>query len=1002
MTKPTRIRAVLAASWALIPMLAYGQRDTQEFNHDWKFAKGEQPEAARQLSFDDSAWQSIRLPHDWAIAGPFIPDGNGGTGKLPWQGVGFYRKVFTPKGSAGQRVYFDFDGVMAFPKVYVNGHLAGEWNYGYMSFRVDATPFIRFGERNVIAVEVDTRKHQSRWYPGAGIYRKVTLTVTNPVQIAHWGNYVSTPAVSDGRATVRVQTAVDNHESAPQNITVDVTLLDPSGKQVAAGTKNGAAPANGSTTVDQQLLVANPQRWDVSKPVLYTAVVTLRNGNAALDKESIPFGIRTFRFTADDGFYLNGKRVQLHGVCLHSDLGALGMAFNVRAMERELEIMKDMGVNAVRTSHNPPAPELLDLCDRMGIFVWDEAFDKWNATGDNSDGVAGVIPNAERQITRLVQRDRNHPSIFVWSVGNEIGTSADETSDGMSFGRLAAMREMVLKQDATRPVGIACHTPNTVSQAVYDPLDLTGWNYGHRYDRYREMYPDKPILYSESASAYSTRGYYALPIPNGKGDLGGGNRFVSSYDLNAAGYSDIADAEFALMERDKFVAGEFVWTGFDYLGEPSPVRDARSAYFGIVDLAGIPKDRFYLYRSYWRPNENTVHILPHWNWPGREGKSVPVFVYTNGDSAELFLNGKSLGKRTKGAIPPKPRNAALGKPATASSGANAGLAVDEDAATEWRAEAAGTPAWLQVDLGSVQPVKQVDVTLGSTAGGAGYEVKVSSDGAAWTTAATVAARAAFGGRGSAGGTGGAPGAAAGRGSAAATGAPAGAGRGGPAATVAAAAGRGGAAGMGAGGFGGPSEPTSLETDARARYVRVEFTQLQANGAAALRNLAVYPTRHVADYYDVTYKYRLRWDDVTYEPGELKAVAYKGTQKIGEQVMRTAGAPASIRLTPDRTALSATGEDLSFILVEAVDAQGNVAPLADNSVQFDVQGPGEIAGIDNGDETSYESFQGNQHKLFFGTAMLIVRAKEGQVGRIQVTARAAGMSAGNATLNSAAR
>jgi beta-galactosidase len=952
---------VVAGALLLIPGLAFGQREVSDFDRDWKFTKGDQPDAARQLSFDDASWQPVRLPHDWAIAGPFDPNGNGNTGKLPWQGVGWYRKTFTPTGAAGQRVYLDFDGVMAFPKVYINGQLAGEWNYGYTSFRIDATPYVHFGQRNVIAVQVDTRRHQSRWYPGAGIYRKVTMTVTGAVHIAHWGAYVTTPAIGDGRATVRVQTTVENHQTADRNVTVDVTVLDPGGKEVAKGTKNGAARANGNATVDEQILLANPRRWDLAKPNLYTAVVTLRSGTTTLDKETVPFGVRSFQFTANDGFYLNGKRVQLHGVDLHHDLGALGSAFNLRAFQRELEIMKDMGANALRTSHNPPAPEVLELCDRMGIFVWDEAFDKWNATADNVDGVAGILPNAERQLTSMVQRDRNHPSIFVWSVGNEIGTSVDETSDGMSFGRLAAMRAMVLKQDDTRPVTVACHTPGTVAQAVYDPLDLTGWNYAHRYDRYRETYPEKPILYSESASALSTRGFYAFPIPGTKGDYPQGTKYVSSYDLNAPGYSDIADAEFALMEKDRFVGGEFVWTGFDYLGEPAPARDSRSSYFGIVDLAGIPKDRFYLYKSYWRPDETTIHILPHWNWPDRVGKSVPVFVYTNGDSAELFLNGKSLGKRTKGVVPPKPANVAHGKSATASSGDNAGRATDGDVASQWSAAAAGSNAWLQVDLGSVQPVKQVNLALGSAAAGSGYEVKLSSDGSTWTTAATVAARPTGGGRG----------------------------------------GRGGAGG-GGGGNAGNDEPASFETDGPARYVRVEFTQVAATGTASIRELNVYPARYVNEYYDVTYKYRLRWDDVNYQPGELKAVAYKGATKIGEETMRTAGPPAAIRLTPDRTALSATGDDLSYVLVEALDAQGNPAPLAENLVQFEVQGPGEIAGIDNGDETSYESFQASQHKLFFGKAMLIVRTREGQAGKIQVTAKSQGLRDGATSLTSAAR
>ncbi|MEO8367647.1 MAG: glycoside hydrolase family 2 TIM barrel-domain containing protein [Candidatus Solibacter sp.] len=927
--------------------LAFGQREVNDFNRDWRFTKGEQPEAVRQPNFDDSKWQVTRLPHDWAIAGPFDPNGNGNTGKLPWQGVGWYRKTFTPQGAAGQRVYFDFDGVMAFPKVYVNGQLAGEWNYGYTSFRVDATPYIRFGQPNVIAVEVDTRKHQSRWYPGAGIYRKVTMTVTGAVHIGHWSTFVSTPAVSDGRATVRVQSSVENHQAAARNLTLEVALLDPAGKQVVTGAKSGPAPANGSVSFDQQLLVPRPQRWDLATPNLYTAVVTVRSDAEVVDKETIAFGIRTFQLTANDGFYLNGKRIQLYGVDLHHDLGALGAAFNLRAMQRELEIMKDMGANAIRTSHNPPAPELLDLCDRMGLFVWDEAFDKWNATGDNVDGVAGLLPNAERQITSMVRRDRNHPSVFVWSVGNEIGTSVDESRDGMSFGRLAATRDMVLKQDATRPVGIACHTPETVSQAVYDPLDFTGWNYAHRYDNYRATYPDKPILYSESASAFSTRGFYAFPVPNAKTDYTAGTQYLSSYDLNAAGYSDIADAEFALMEKDRFVAGEFVWTGFDYLGEPAPSREARSSYFGIVDLAGIPKDRFYLYRSHWRPEATTIHILPHWNWPDRVGKSVPVYVYTNGDSAELFLNGKSLGRRTKGTVPPKPANDARGKAATASSGATANQALDANPATEWTADAAGENQWLQIDLGAVQALKQVDVTLGSKSNGAGYRVKVSNDGAAWTTVATVAARTAGGGRGGFGG--------------------------------------------------GGAAPASLEMDGRGRYLRIEFTQLPNNGTASVREIGVYQARNVAGYYDVSYKYRLRWDDVTYEPGELKAVAYKAGAKLGESIIRTAGPAATLRLTPDRNSLAATGEDLAYILVEAVDAQGNPAPLADNLVRFELQGPGEIAGIDNGDQTSYESFQGSQHHLFYGKAMLIVRTKEGQPGKIQVTAGGDSLKPGSTVL-----
>jgi beta-galactosidase len=935
-----------------MPGWIFGQRETMNFNAGWRFSLGDQPAAAALLDFDDSAWQPVRLPHDWAISGPFDDKLSGNTGKLPWRGIGWYRKLFTPSGKPGQRVYLDFDGVMAFPKVYVNGQLAGEWGYGYMSFRVDATPYIRFGERNVIAVQVDTRKHESRWYPGAGIYRKVTLTVTEPVHIAHWGTFVTTPAVSDSRATVRVQTAFENHGAAAQNVTVEVTVLDPAGNTVASSSKPGAIAAGGAALVDQQLLVPNPQRWDLDKPNLYTAVATMRGETGMLDQEKVTFGIRTLQFTANDGFHLNGRRVQLKGVNLHHDLGALGAAFNLRAMQRQLEIMRDMGVNALRTSHNAPAPEVLDLCDRMGIFVWDEAFDKWNATADNLKGPAGVLPHAERQLVNLVQRDRNHPSVFVWSVGNEIGTSVDERGDGMSFGRLAAMRETVLRHDPTRPVGIGCHTPNTVAHAVYDPLDLTGWNYGRRYGPYREIYPDKPILYSESASTVSTRGFYAQPLAIGKTDYPGGTTYVSSYDLSAAPWSDIPDIEFALMEKDRFVAGEFVWTGFDYLGEPTPNEEnARSSYFGIVDLAGIPKDRFFLYRSLWRPDQTTIHILPHWNWPDRVGKNVPVFVYTNGDSAELFLNGKSLGRRVKGVVPPKPANLAKGKPATASSG-NPNLAVDADPTTQWQAAAAGTPAWFQVDLGAPHPVIHILVAVGRPTQDAAYQVKLSTDGQSWQEIGGVAARAD-------------------------------------------------SARRAFGGFGDPSPaPIAFELDTQARYIRLEFPAGARQTLATIRELSVYSDHYEPDYYDVTYRYRLRWNDVPYQPGELKVVAYQGATKLGEKVMRTAGPPASIRLTPDRATLTANGDDLSFILVEALDAKGEPAPLADNLIQFEVEGPGDIAGIDNGDQLSLVPFQAPMHQLFYGKAMLIVRTREGQSGAVQVKAQSAGLTPAAVTLTAA--
>jgi beta-galactosidase len=784
------------------------ERQVIKFNRDWKFVKGD-PCGAENVSFDDSSWKAVRLPHDWAISGPFNPKEDGYAAKLPWWGVGWYRKTFTlDKADTGKRVYFDFDGVMAFPKVYINGQLAGGWDYGYMSFRVDATPFVKFDGKNVIAVRADTRNHGTRWYPGAGIYRKVTRTICDPVHIAHWGTYITTPEVNDASAKVSVRTTIENHLDKESKVIVETILLDPDGKSVATlTTSSGTILSGGANELSQSFVIPKPQAWDITSPKLYTAKTIVRTGDKITDTYNTTFGIRKFEFTANDGFHLNGRRVQLYGVCLHHDHGALGGAFYTRAMERQLEIMRDMGVNAIRTSHNPPAPELLELCDRMGFVVWDECFDKWDRTADRFDPNNMPLEEyGEKQIRNFVMRDRNHPSIVVWSIGNEIDPQP-AAKEGVSAERVKFMSDFFRKYDLTRPVGMACHIPNVASGNTLDALDLAGWNYQRRYAQYRNRYPDKPIIYSESASALSTRGFYEPPLKQAKTQYS--RQFeVDSYDRNAATWSDIADREFLLMDKDKFVAGEFVWTGFDYLGEPTPFsKQARSSYFGIVDLAGIPKDRFYLYRSYWRPDTLTVHILPHWNWPDRIGQNVPVYVYTNGDTVELFLNGKSLGKKAKAK-----------------------------------------------DAGS-------------------------------------------------------------------------------------------------------------------------------------------------GYYGSIDKYRLCFNDVNYEPGELKAVAYKDGKKIGQQVMRTAGKPAKIRLTPDRYDLSATGDDLCYILVEALDAKGVPCLLADNLIKFKVDGPAEIAGIDNGNPLSLEPFQDAEHKLFFGKAVLIVRTKEGQGGKISVTAESDGLKSADVTVKS---
>lgn len=907
-------------------------RKVENFNRDWRFAKGD-PAGAEAATFDDAKWSTVRLPHDWAIAGPFNADEPGHTGKLPWRGVGWYRKTFTlDADDAGKQVYLDFDGVMAFPKLYVNGKLAGEWDYGYTSFRIDATPFVKFGEPNVVAVRVDTTKHGSRWYPGAGIYRKVTLSVCNPVHIAHWGTCITTPDVSDDAAEVKIESVVDNNGKQDQEITVDFVINDPDGHEVASRQLKGTAAADDDYKISTEFKLPNPQRWDIENPQLYTATLTVHVGDEVIDKEVTHFGIRTFEFTADDGFHLNGRRVQLKGVCLHHDQGPLGAAFFPRAMERQLEIMREIGVNAIRTSHNAPAPELVELCDRMGFVVWDECFDKWDDKADRIDGRPPLEEHGERHLRSLVMRDRNHPSVVVWSIANEIGDMGGR--NGLTKDRVAMMCDIVRKYDDTRPVGLAHHIPETANSDTFDPLDVGGWNYDRRYRIFRERYPNKPILYTESASALSTRGFYELPLPAARTDFSKQHQ-VDSYDFNSARWSDIADQEFALMERDSFVAGEYVWTGFDYLGEPTPFdRQARSSYFGIVDLCGMPKDRFYLYRSHWRPDTTTVHILPHWNWPDRVGENVPVFVYTNGDSAELFLNGRSLGRRHKTSSYTPAENVALGKMATASStGSRRGnpqtaeQACDGIKGTRWSAASSDKNEWWQIDLGSVQPIADVIVNLEQWPGNYQYRIDISNDGQSWRTAYALDEW-----------------------------------------------------------YEGWGDRLVHGLNTEARYLRIEFTDLRDGTRAALREFEVYPQ----SYYAVVDKYRLRWMDVAYEPGELKAVAYKNGQQIGEATMRTAGPPAKLRLTADGTQLHSSGDDLCYVLVEALDADGTICPLADNLIHFEVDGPAEIAGVGNGNPLSLEPFQADFRKLFMGKMILVARVKEGEGGTVRITATSDGI------------
>jgi len=600
-------------------------------NGDWSFRKA-----------GEKDWRTVEVPHDWAIEGPFAAGGDENTGKLPWQGVGEYRRTFSAERLRDNaRAFLEFDGVMASPKVKVNGVDVGGWDYGYMGFRVEVTKVLKEGE-NVVEVTADTRDHKSRWYPGAGIYRDVRFAVYRPSDVDPTTLFVRTPSVTRKEALVSV--SWKNFDGSDDH---------------------------------WDFKVAKPRLWDVDDPHLYTC---------ELRGQEFRYGIRTIEMTTD-GLHLNGRRVQLKGVCNHADLGPLGMAFNRSAARRQLQVMKDMGVNALRTSHNCPAPQLLDLCDEMGILVWDECFDKW-------DGTAGRRPDQKledyvcRNLEAFVRRDRNHPSVFCYSTGNEIPPAnckkdnwGGGSPDGHTPERNALFAWTIKANDPTRATAMGCSWTNGVDLGNYDGYELTGWNYTELYQRMHARKPAMPLVYSESASALSGYGEYevgkpvdAVAFPDRKWfAFDFGSKEVDSYDSLAAPWSDIPDVEFARMERDRFVGGEFVWTGIDYLGEPTPwsrgmfsgcftnaamptaEQMARSSYFGIVDLCCIPKDRYYLYRAHWNEKSPTTHLVPgHWNFESCSNSNsklqlrLPVFVYTSGDEAELFLNGKSLGRRKKG------------------------------------------------------------------------------------------------------------------------------------------------------------------------------------------------------------------------------------------------------------------------------------------------------------------------------------------------------------------
>lgn len=609
------------------------------FNDGWRFLKADAP-GAEQPGFDDSSWRTLSVPHDWAIEGPFDPKYDNNEGGLPASGTGWYRKRFSvPASAKGRFLSVEFDGAMANSRVFLNGRELGGRPYGYSSFAIDLTPAVRYGAENVLAVRLAPEEKSSRWYAGAGLYRNVWLTVTGPVRVAHWGTYITTPSVSDKAAAVVVRTTVENRGAESSGLGIEVTIVDAQGREVAHASAPGGKP-----TVEQKLEVANPQLWDIGHPYLYTAVTEIRKGKQVLDRTVTPFGIRSIAFDAQKGFLLNGRPVRLQGVCNHHDLGALGAAVNRRAIERQLQIMKSMGANALRTSHNPPAPEVLDACDRLGIVVMDEAFDMWRIA-KVPNGYAKYFDQwGERDLRDLIRRDRNHPSVILWSIGNEIPEQRE--AGGWKLAR--RLSDICHEEDRTRPTTAALDQyPDAIKNGIAAAVDIPGFNYKPlRYAEVLAGHPKWIIFGSETASTVSSRGVYHLPLALYEQDP---SLQVTSYDVIAPPWANLPDVDFDALDRSPRVLGEFVWTGFDYLGEPTPYGGpkywpARSSYFGIVDLAGLPKDRYYLYKSRWS-KEPVLHVLPHWNWAGHEGSNIPVMVYSNMDEVELFLNDRSLGRK---------------------------------------------------------------------------------------------------------------------------------------------------------------------------------------------------------------------------------------------------------------------------------------------------------------------------------------------------------------------
>lgn len=782
-------------------------RVTQNFNSNWNFKLDSVIDYSAATGFN--GWRKLNLPHDWSVELPFdqtSPTGTGG-GALRG-GMGWYSKTFTVPASDKDKLFtLLFEGVYCRSTVYINEKKVGYRPNGYISFHYDITPYLLFNKPNTIVVKVNNNQQpNSRWYSGSGIYRNVWLVKTNKTHIDTWGTYVTTPEVSKEKATVRIATTLATAPQQKDNILFTTKIVDATNNVVAT------AAAKAASVTAQEIIINKPMLWSLENPYLYKAITTVTQNGKMVDEYTTTFGIRYFKFDAANGFFLNDKYVKIRGVCNHHDLGCLGTAFNLRAAERQIEILKSMGCNAIRTSHNPPAPGLLDLCDKHGMLVMDEAFDMWEKEKNPFDYHLEFNEWGKTDLEAQIKRDRNHPAVIIWSMGNEIYEQWWKDGEARSEEILNTLHQTIMNLDQTRPTVTANNYTDARNRLLKPGVaELVGYNYHHNEwgDSVLKKWNNKPFIISESVSALQTRGHYDMPSDsirrwpvNWDKLLTEGNpdTTCSAYENCSAPWGSTHEETLKIFEKEKHVSGMFIWTGFDYIGEPTPYEwPARSSYFGIMDLAGFPKDCYYLYKSVWT-NQPVLHVFPHWNeqtgphgW--KKGDSVDIWVYyNNADNVELFVNEKSMGVKQK---------------------------HNDDLHVMWR--------------------------------------------------------------------------------------------------------------------------------------------------------------------------------VQYQPGSIKAVSSKNGKTVLTEQINTAGPAYKIQLLADRTNIKANGEDISFVTINVLDKNNNLVPDAGNLIQFEISGNGFIAGVDNGSETSMESFKDNKRKAFNGKALVLLQSN-GKKGSITLKATAAGLQNATVTVN----